>query len=233
MPTLPPTLGFVASRSAIGRRQGLKLAEHLPQLLTRGTGRGRLGHSLAVQPELIDLVDPLDRTIAEQGDQLLPGQASPCEDGEVGLRLEHRRQLLRGEWRPEREHRQAGRVGEPPVGFLVLGVIGPLGGVKSGGQGLLASGIEPPLPSGDIDVVQRQPESSSRMDQVVLGQQGEVVEDLPDLGLDQRQLPEAREEERQELDQVGIIVVLGIPEGNAGLVADQPDDGLPGDRREK
>lgn len=71
------------------------------------------------------------------------------------------------------------------------------------------------------------------MDQVVLGQQGEVVEDLPDLGLDQRQLPETREEERQELDQVGIIVVLGISEGNAGLVADQPDDGLPGDRREK
>ena len=77
----------------------------------------------------------------------------------------------------------------------MLGVIGPLGGVKSGDQGLLASGIEPPLPSGDIDVVQRQPESSSRMDQVVLGQQGEIVEDLPDLGLDQRQLPEAREEE--------------------------------------
>ncbi|MGZ3382334.1 MAG: hypothetical protein ACXVBB_19000, partial [Isosphaeraceae bacterium] len=60
------------------------------------------------------------------------------------------------------------------------------------------------------------------MDQVVLGQQGEVVEDLPDLGLDQRQLPEAREEERQELDQVGIIVVPGMPEGNPILHTHSP-----------
>src|SRR5437870_1941415 len=49
--------------------------------------------------------------------------------------------------------------------------------------------------------VARDLESSGRLDQVVLGRQGEVVEDLTDLGLDQRQPPEAREEERQKLDQ--------------------------------
>ena len=56
------------------------------------------------------------------------------------------------------------------------------------------------------------------------------MEDLTDLGLDQRQPPEAREEEGQELDQVGIIDRLGTPRGRAGLVPDKAEDGLPCDR---
>ncbi len=79
----------------------------------------------------------------------------------------------------------------------MLGGIGPLGGVESGDQGLLAPVIEPPLPSGDIRVVQRQPESPRRLEQVLPGQQRKVVKDRLDPGFDQRLLLEAREEQRQ------------------------------------